>query len=230
MGAADNTSTQAGNAWILTFTATQSSETNNFDILYQGEKVSSTYTVPAGQQSFMGKYWVLFLIGGLIILAIIAIVILLMMKGKKSKAEEARKIKEMEERNIQLQQQMRDSANQRTMVPPVQQPQKMDLKKTMIGGGGGAPTIEVTAGSFQKNFTLTKMRLTIGRNAGNDIVIPESTVSGNHADIANEGGNWYIIDANSTNGVLVNGIKVSKQRLNNGDSIKLGGALLKVQF
>lgn len=230
MGAAESTSTQAGNTWILSFDATQSSETNNFDILYQGEKVSGTYTVPEGQQSFIGKYWVLFLIGGLIILAIIAIVILMVMKGKKSKAEEARKIKEMEERNILLQQQMRDSANQRTMVPPIQEPQKMDLKKTMIGGGGGAPTVMVSSGSFQQNFTLNKMRMAIGRNAGNDIVIPETTVSGNHADIANEGGNWYIIDANSTNGVLVNGTKVSKQRLNNGDLIKLGAATLKVQF
>jgi pSer/pThr/pTyr-binding forkhead associated (FHA) protein len=72
--------------------------------------------------------------------------------------------------------------------------------------------------------------MTIGRNSGNDIVIPESTVSGNHADIVNEAGHWYIIDANSTNGVFVNGTKVSKQKLNNNDLIKLGAATLKVQF
>ena len=125
---------------------------------------------------------------------------------------------------------MRDAGNQRTMVPPVQEPQKMDLKKTMIGGGGGSPTVMVSAGSFQKNFTMNKIKMTIGRNAGNDIVIPETTVSGNHADLVNEGGNWYIIDANSTNGVLVNGTKVSKQRLNNNDLIKLGAATLKIQF
>jgi pSer/pThr/pTyr-binding forkhead associated (FHA) protein len=77
---------------------------------------------------------------------------------------------------------------------------------------------------------MNKIKMTIGRNAGNDIVIPETTVSGNHADLVNEGGNWYIIDANSTNGVLVNGTKVSKQRLNNNDLIKLGAATLKIQF
>jgi hypothetical protein len=230
MGAADNSATQATNAWILTFDATQSSETNNFDILFQGEKVSGTYTLPEGQQSFISKYWMLFLIGGIVVLAIIIIVVLLMMKSRKAKAEEARKTKELEERNILLQQQMRDNANRQTMSAPVQEPQKMDLKKTMIGGGGGAPTVMVSAGSFQKNFTLSKMRMTIGRNAGNDIMIPETTVSGNHADLVNESGNWYIIDANSTNGVLVNGTKVSKQRLNNGDMIKLGAATLKVQF
>ena len=170
------------------------------------------------------------MVGGIVILAIIIIVVLLIMKSRKAKAEEARKTKELEERNILLQQQMRDNANRQTMSAPVQEPQKMDLKKTMIGGGGGSPTVMVSAGSFQKNFTLSKMRMTIGRNAGNDIMIPETTVSGNHADLVNESGNWYIIDANSTNGVLVNGTKVSKQRLNNGDMIKLGAATLKIQF
>jgi hypothetical protein len=230
MGAAENTSAQAANTWILSFDASQSSETNSFDVMYQGEKVSGTYTVPEGQQSFISKHWVLFMVGGFVVLAIIIIVVLLMMKSRKAKAEEARKTKELEERNILLQQQMRDNANRQTMSAPVQEPQKMDLKKTMIGGGGGSPTVMVSAGSFQKNFTLSKMRMTIGRNAGNDIMIPETTVSGNHADLVNESGNWYIIDANSTNGVLVNGTKVSKQRLNNGDMIKLGAATLKVQF
>jgi len=230
MGAADKSTASAGNAWILTFTATQSSATNNFDILYKGEKVSNSYTVPEGQQSFIGKFWWLFLIGGVVILGIILVVVMMSKKGQKAKDEELRKVKELEERNIQLQQQMRDAGSQRTMVPPVQEQQKFDLKKTMIGGGGGAPVVMVSAGSFSKNFTINKMKMTIGRNSGNDIVIPETTVSGNHADIVNEGGNWYIIDANSTNGVLVNGTKVSKQKLNNGDLIKLGAAMLKMQF
>ncbi len=230
MGAADKAAAPVGNNYILTFDASQSGESNGFDILYKGEKVSGTYAVPEGQQSFIGKYWWLLLIAGLVIIAIIVVVILMSAKGKKAKAEENARLKNLEERNIQLQEQMRQSSNQRTMVPPTQEAQKFDLKRTQIGGGGGTPTLMVSAGSFAKNFPINKMKMTIGRNADNDVVIPETTVSGSHAAIVNEGGNWFIVDNNSTNGTFVNGTKVSKQRLNNGDMIKLGGANLKVQF
>ncbi len=230
MGAAEKAVAATGTGYTLTFDATQSGETNSFDVLYKGEKVSGTYTVPEGQESVLKKYWWMLLIIGVVVIGIVVVIILMMNKGKKAKAEERNRLKNLEERNIQLQEQMRQGVNQRTQVPPSPEAQKFDLKRTIIGGGGGTPTLMVSSGTFSKNFPINKMNMTIGRNAGNDVVIPETTVSGNHASLVNEGGNWFIVDNNSTNGTFVNGTKVSKQKLNNNDLIKLGAANLKVQF
>ncbi len=230
MGTADKAATASGNDYLLTFDATQSGESNSFDVMYKGEKVSDTYAVPENQQTFLKKYWWLILIVVLAFIGIIVLVYILIKGGKKEKEAERNRLKILEERNIQLQEQMRQSVNQRTMVPPTPDQQKFDLKRTIIGGGGGTPTLMVSAGSFSKNFPINKMNMTLGRNPDNDVVIPETTVSGNHAAIVNEGGNWFVVDNNSTNGTFVNGIKVSKHKLNNNDLIKLGAANLKVQF
>jgi hypothetical protein len=148
--------------------------------------------------------------------------------GKKKKAEHDR-LKAIEDRNLQLQEQLRQSKESKTVVTP-KEPQKFDLKRTIIGGGGGSPMLMVSAGNFSKSFALSKQKLTIGRTNSNDIMIPEQTVSSNHASLLNEGGNWYIVDNNSTNGTFVNGTRVSRQKLNNNDIIKLGAANLKIQF
>ena len=46
-------------------------------------------------------------------------------------------------------------------------------------------------------------RITIGRDAGNSVVIPDQTVSRVHAELAVQGGRVYLRDLNSTNGTFV---------------------------
>ena len=221
------TTVNNGQQYTLTFNATQNDETNNFEILYKGEKTQGNYTVPEGEVSFFAKYWWLFVGIGVLI---IGVFVLLFLMRKKSKANESQKIKDLEEKNIALQQQMRNSNLQKTAVPETKEAPKFDLKKTRIGNSGGIPSVVVTAGNFSQTYTLSKPQMSIGRNPGNDITIPETTVSGSHAMIVNENGNWFVIDNNSTNGVFVNNTKVNKQLLNNNDSIKMGAALLKFQW
>lgn len=127
----------------------------------------------------------------------------------------------------QLQQQSKQTASQ---VKKEEEPQKFDPKKTYIGGGGGTPTLSVSGQGFQQNFLLHKTTMTIGRKEGNDIVIPIETVSSNHATLSNEAGNWFVSDNNSTNGVILNGNRVQKHILKQGDKIQLGGALLVFQL
>jgi len=69
---------------------------------------------------------------------------------------------------------------------------------------------------------------TIGRKADNDIVIDNQAVSGYHARIKKEGNVLFIEDANSLNGTYVNGQKVSKGELRNGDVILIGVHTLDV--
>ncbi len=65
-------------------------------------------------------------------------------------------------------------------------------------------------------------RALIGRAGSCDIVVPDPSVSRRHAEVAREGGRFYIKDLGSTNGTFVNGRRVSRQLLADGDLIGLG--------
>lgn len=70
-------------------------------------------------------------------------------------------------------------------------------------------------------------KITIGRNADNDIVIPEQSVSGNHADlILNDDGSILYID-HSTNGTMINGNHLLKgeRHLTRNDVVVFPGGM-----
>jgi pSer/pThr/pTyr-binding forkhead associated (FHA) protein len=71
-------------------------------------------------------------------------------------------------------------------------------------------------------FSLKKEILTVGRADDNDIKIDNMAVSGHHAKIIKENGDFVLIDLNSLNGTFVNGKKISKWILKNNDIITIG--------
>jgi hypothetical protein len=73
-------------------------------------------------------------------------------------------------------------------------------------------------------------RASLGRTAGNDLVISDERVSRRHAIIEWEHGEWRINDLGSTNGTWVNGRQVSRARLADGDEIELGGRRFRVRL
>lgn len=71
----------------------------------------------------------------------------------------------------------------------------------------------------------------IGREAGSvDLVIPDSSVSGQHAQLVNEGARWKIVNWMSTNGTFVNGHKGLSTYLKSGDVIRMGSAELAFEL
>ena len=69
--------------------------------------------------------------------------------------------------------------------------------------------------------------ITIGRDPGCDIVLPHISVSKSHAMIVRENGQYFIVDSNSTNGVIVNNQPVySKQLLHEKDVIAITNSKL----
>ncbi len=67
--------------------------------------------------------------------------------------------------------------------------------------------------------------LTIGRDAGNDIVLESITVSRFHALLLRDADGMLLADLESTNGTLLNGVLVRPDepvRLADGDVIQLG--------
>lgn len=77
-----------------------------------------------------------------------------------------------------------------------------------------------------KDFKIVKDETTIGREQENDIIIPNPTVSRFHAKIIRTEDKYYIEDLGSANGTLVNGIRVNKELLHDGDIIQLGDVVL----
>jgi len=81
-------------------------------------------------------------------------------------------------------------------------------------------------GTVVREYLLDKERTTIGRKPQNDIQLDDPTVSGEHAAFLLIQ-NVYIEDLGSTNGVLLNGKKVSKRQLEHGDIVRIGRHELK---
>ena len=86
-----------------------------------------------------------------------------------------------------------------------------------------AATVSYKIDSKTRKITC-KAVLTIGRDKHSDIVVPELTVSRNHALIRCLGeGDYYLIDSGSANGSFVNRQRVvAPKLLKNGDIITVG--------
>lgn len=73
-------------------------------------------------------------------------------------------------------------------------------------------------------FHLTEDVTTIGSIDGNSVVIPDEGVSKRHAGIKIEEMRYELADFGSTNGTLVNGRKINRQFLADGDTIRIGNS------
>lgn len=62
----------------------------------------------------------------------------------------------------------------------------------------------------------------IGRREGNDLQLPGSEVSRDHAEIARRGDDWVLVDRGSRYGTFVNGEQVTEHTLKPGDRVRLG--------
>lgn len=72
-----------------------------------------------------------------------------------------------------------------------------------------------------------KQSISIGRDDGCNITLPHVSVSKNHAKIVREADGWYIVDCGSTNGVIVNGKRVSgREKLHEKDVIAITNSKL----
>jgi pSer/pThr/pTyr-binding forkhead associated (FHA) protein len=73
-----------------------------------------------------------------------------------------------------------------------------------------------------REFLFDQTSVVIGRTPGCDVILYDAGISRRHARIFDEGVGILIEDLGSSNGITVNGSKVAKQTLKDGDSIVLG--------
>ncbi len=70
-------------------------------------------------------------------------------------------------------------------------------------------------------WELDRPRLRIGRTPDNDIVIDNLAVSRLHALIEEEKGGYFVRDCDSLNGTEVNGARITRRKLEDGDEITI---------
>ena len=112
-----------------------------------------------------------------------------------------------------------------------------DLSEEQPVGGEGAytgPTKPVLASLVNtanptQSWIVSSTSCRVGRHSSNDIALPFSYVSGVQFILSrNTSGQWELRDAQSTNGTMVNGKKVSTAHLHSGDVIRI--ADLELEF
>ena len=86
-------------------------------------------------------------------------------------------------------------------------------------GGGGS---EQQFHSREKGETMPELVITFGSAPGCDLVLSDRTVSRRHAKITVTGDQIFIQDLGSTNGTELNGERVERGKLADGDRITVG--------
>lgn len=74
--------------------------------------------------------------------------------------------------------------------------------------------------------TIDKRRVLIGRSKECDIQVADPNASRRHAELRQEGASFWIVDLDSTNGLEVNGRRLKRAKLEDGDRVTIGATEL----
>ncbi len=108
-----------------------------------------------------------------------------------------------------------------------------DEDATLSGAGQVRlrPTIVVVAciddRSVGRMLRLDKPSVVIGRDAAADFAINDERLSRRHASITRDDKGFVMLDLRSLNGSYVNGRRWPSHRLQDGDSVRLGGTVFR---
>jgi serine phosphatase RsbU (regulator of sigma subunit) len=87
---------------------------------------------------------------------------------------------------------------------------------------GVFPALVFVQGSEQKNIVLNRTPFSVGRKVDKDLVIADPRVSRDHAQIMQEGLDFFLVDLGSKHGTYVNGERIQRQKLERGDRLEFG--------
>jgi hypothetical protein len=102
--------------------------------------------------------------------------------------------------------------------PPAEEPAQTMIYRAETPDEPAAAVLTVDG----KSRPLTKPEVILGRSREADIRLADPNVSRKHAAIRRIGSAYWVADLDSTNGTLVNGKRVTRQQLEDGDRITLG--------
>ena len=84
--------------------------------------------------------------------------------------------------------------------------------------------VQLIDASDNTQFTITGTRASLGRESKNDVSLKDINASRCHAELYYDAdqGSWFIVDLGSTNGTFLNGDRVTKTRVEDGDCLTIG--------
>lgn len=92
------------------------------------------------------------------------------------------------------------------------------------GDIGKAALVGLAPPFMDQRFVLNRGKTQIGRREDNDIVLPDGSVSAQHAWILYDNGRYRVMNMLSTNGTFLHDNKVRDALLNEGDRLRFGRA------
>jgi two-component system, NtrC family, sensor kinase len=96
------------------------------------------------------------------------------------------------------------------------------------GGALAVAQLEVVRGELaERIFLLGPRAYTLGRARHNDVSLPDSSISKEHARIDHQGGSFFIEDQGSLHGVYVDAVRVQRAELGEGAQVQLGNVTLR---
>jgi ABC-type multidrug transport system ATPase subunit/pSer/pThr/pTyr-binding forkhead associated (FHA) protein len=109
----------------------------------------------------------------------------------------------------------------------------VEAQKTMVANLGRASSKPLVQNTNDPQLLMSvqfgeKTSLSIGRDDSNVIRIDGLQISKHHAKLRLSGGEVFIEDSNSTNGVFVNGARVSRQVIRPNDNVQIGAFVIRV--
>jgi Protein of unknown function (DUF3662)/FHA domain len=110
---------------------------------------------------------------------------------------------------------------------PLDQPAQTMIYKAAAPAVPDAPQPEperevITLTVAGRTHEVTSPSVVLGRSRDADVRVADVNVSRRHAELRQEGASYWIVDLGSTNGLEVNGKRVDRARLRDGDRITLG--------
>lgn len=110
----------------------------------------------------------------------------------------------------------------------LERPSLMDARCLNLPPVHEIATLTVLSGSDEGiAMRLGERKIYMGRMAQSEFILTDTNVSRVHAWIAYEQHRHVLYDAESRNGSFVNGVRITAQRLRDGDEIRLGTTALR---
>src|SRR5579872_2109539 len=78
------------------------------------------------------------------------------------------------------------------------------------------------AAGHEHEVEITQTPFTLGRQSDNDLVLLDNRISRQHARIVYDGHGYILEDSSSRHGTYVNGERIERCRLKDGDQLSLG--------
>lgn len=116
----------------------------------------------------------------------------------------------------------------RTTEPSLKAPLIESTSKVKADGGKKQTIPEILLleeGKVIQTIPLDK-NIQIGRSPANDIVLKDPKASRQHAEIQIVGGQYILLDLESSNGTFVSGQKISEYKLKPNDEIRIGRTVM----